>query len=632
MIKKRLCVLQVTPEEPNKDHVELFKDKEHSDFYFVTHDKENKDAIKFCPNTTWVETRNILAELVPKEYEYYAFIDYDYVLRPQRGKNALDQICEDLQDFEPAVLTYYPGKGLITPFAENKEYYNSADHSVIPFTHCGLKIVHHSLMSWFFPMVTRFGGGVDACHLFNILEIPFLRHVVCSHKMLYDNGVTDLETPHNQNGAWSKYRMDEMWAWIMPAFKKSKILGDGSNQQELRDSLHIKNTFINLVLTKGLKPKMMQKQDNYLDTQSIENFFDLSHERFVNINLEVEEKMAPLKDDSYSTAREHLESLTFEDFKKTNNPWFEITNDINNKISGKKLEVNECVDIYHKLEDNKSLFHNECIVNQDLYNYLDGKSVAFVGPAPRLNGQGKGKEIDSHDVVVRIQHGIPNEKDFGTRTDIIQSCLNTNYGPPLVSHLNDISKEERPKFIIANDTVSHQLPNGQWAYIDQIYENVFRSLSVPFVHLKNEDGTWDRWALYWQVYPKQHIENFNNKEFQRHSANFNSGYGALNHLLRYPLTKLSVYGLDFYNTGIPQNDQGKYNKLYTDTYGVSGTPFGPDHILHDQLSQMMHCKNVLMKDDRFKLDEDVVDMLYSEEVTSRIDLFSRLPKFKHETR
>jgi len=46
----------------------------------------------------------------------------------------------------------------------------------------------------------------------------------------------------------------------------------------------------------------------------------------------------------------------------------------------------------------------------------------------------------------------------------------------------------------------------------------------------------------------------------------------------------------------------------------------------------MHCKNILMKDDRFKLDEDVVNMLYSKEVTSRIDIFSRLPKFKHETR
>ena len=47
-------------------------------------------------------------------------------------------------------------------------------------------------------------------------------------------------------------------------------------------------------------------------------------------------------------------------------------------------------------------------------------------------GLGQGELIDSYDVVVRIQHGIPNEEDYGTRTDIIQSCLNSNYGPPVV--------------------------------------------------------------------------------------------------------------------------------------------------------------------------------------------------------
>ena len=164
----------------------------------------------------------MLAELVPKNYEYYAFVDYDYVFRPQSDKGALEQIYEDLKQFEPAVLTYYPGNGLITPFATNEEYFKSVDHSIIPFTHCGLKIVHHSLMNWFFPMVTKFGGGVEACHLFNILEIPFLKNVVCSHKMIYDNGITDLDSPHNKDGNLSKLNMDKMWSWIYPYFNKRK--------------------------------------------------------------------------------------------------------------------------------------------------------------------------------------------------------------------------------------------------------------------------------------------------------------------------------------------------------------------------------------------------------------------------
>ena len=38
MSNKRLCVLQVTPEAPNEEHVRAFADKEDCDFFFVTHD------------------------------------------------------------------------------------------------------------------------------------------------------------------------------------------------------------------------------------------------------------------------------------------------------------------------------------------------------------------------------------------------------------------------------------------------------------------------------------------------------------------------------------------------------------------------------------------------------------------
>ena len=96
---KRLCVLQVTPENPNENHVELFNDKEDCDFYFVTHDEQHNNALKFCPNTKWADTRNILASEVAKKYDYFAFIDYDYVLRPQRSLDALEQILEDLNKF-----------------------------------------------------------------------------------------------------------------------------------------------------------------------------------------------------------------------------------------------------------------------------------------------------------------------------------------------------------------------------------------------------------------------------------------------------------------------------------------------------------------------------------------------------
>jgi hypothetical protein len=135
--------------------------------------------------------------MVPKKYEYYAFVDYDYNFRPLGELRVKEQILEDLNEFKPAVLTYYPGKGMITPLLIIQSIETVPRSFSNPFYSCGMKVVHHSLMKWFFPMITNFGGGVEACHLFNILEIPFLRHVVCSHKMVYDNGNTDMEAPHN---------------------------------------------------------------------------------------------------------------------------------------------------------------------------------------------------------------------------------------------------------------------------------------------------------------------------------------------------------------------------------------------------------------------------------------------------
>lgn len=297
-MSKRLCVLQVTPEKPNPEHIKYFKDKPDCDFFFVTHDAENPDALEFCPNTTWTDTRNVLADKVPKDYDYYAFVDYDYIFHPQKDKNVLGQMLEDLDEYNPAVLSYYPGKvGLDTPFATDTEYFNKFEYSTIPFTHCGLKVVHKSLMNWFFPMVTKFGGGVEACHLFNLLEIPFLDHMVVSHKMTYDNGNTDYDAPHNQDGFRNKVQMDRMWTWIYPYYNDRRFLRDAQIQSvfgdsiperieehsSYSDSLYIKHLFQYIWKTKEMLPTPSARDVDYSNHPNKSLFFDLSHEYFTKI-------------------------------------------------------------------------------------------------------------------------------------------------------------------------------------------------------------------------------------------------------------------------------------------------------------------------------------------------------------
>ena len=632
---KRLCVLQVAPSNPNKDHVSYFKDKENCDFYFVTHDDDNPEALKYCPNTRWAETRNTLAELVPKEYDYYAFVDYDYILRPQRDLEPLEQIIEDLE-MNPAVLTYYPGNNLQTPYASDKEYFNSRDYSCIPFTHAGLKVVHHSLMKWFFPLCTNFSVDIDSCHMFNIQEIPFLKNIVCSHKMIYDNGNSDEEATYNKDGAYSKYKMDEMWKWIQPSFKMNKIINFyAGTQQQCNDSLMIKRAFVDIVKKKNTTPARSPSDIDYYCHSKISKVFDLDHEYFINKTLNVEAQFEKLEGD-FKTSVENIlrRDVSFDSLRTRNNPWINIVKNINNELyNHRNITINECVEVFQKMDNNQSLFIYNAKTNPALREYLRDKRVAFVGPAPYLTGLGKGKHIDSFDVVIRVQPEIWDVNDYGSRTDIVQSCLNSTYSPKVAKFLQLTPVSEHPKFIICNDTVARETVAGnkQWLSTVKEYDDYLRQYNVPLAHLQNEDGSWERWALYWEVYAKQHIERVDEGLYTHYSGNFNSGYGALNMVMSCPLKELHVFGVNFYNFGVVRGMKDKYNPAYIKAQGKDGTYLGPDKLLHDQMSQIMHCKNVLDRDPRFKLDEQIRTGLHEESLAKRIDKFKKLPKILQTT-
>ena len=71
-------------------------------------------------------------------------------------------------------------------------------------------------------------------------------------------------------------------------------------------------------------------------------------------------------------------------------------------------------------------------ISNKLNNYLKQKSVIIVGPSQNLIGKLKGKFIDSHDIIVRLNKcwKIPKEleKDYGSRTDILWHCMKETSG------------------------------------------------------------------------------------------------------------------------------------------------------------------------------------------------------------
>jgi hypothetical protein len=70
------------------------------------------------------------------------------------------------------------------------------------------------------------------------------------------------------------------------------------------------------------------------------------------------------------------------------------------------------------------------VKDPELEKLISGKRLAFIGPAPSLDGLGLGELFDSYDLVVRINtaYHMPEQfwEDYGKRTDILVNCLNFN--------------------------------------------------------------------------------------------------------------------------------------------------------------------------------------------------------------
>lgn len=175
----KICLLEVGPSGPllnnhRENIIESFKD----DYYFVTHDNEHPKAMSFNKGFCWAKNRNYLAKHVPKKYDYYWFTDYDVSYKSMTQFSVYDQIIKDLTKMKPAVMVCHDESKAKNNYGgltyEGNEYQN------IAMSNNQMKIIHADLLDWFFPMPFEFGGIWDACHFFNVLEIPFLDSIICT--------------------------------------------------------------------------------------------------------------------------------------------------------------------------------------------------------------------------------------------------------------------------------------------------------------------------------------------------------------------------------------------------------------------------------------------------------------------
>jgi hypothetical protein len=210
-----------------------------------------------------------------------------------------------------------------------------------------------------------------------------------------------------------------------------------------------------------------------------------------------------------------------------------------------------------------------------MYNFLNGKTVALVGPAASLKGQGRGEYIDSHDFIVRINYAkIQSVVDCGSRTDIVYyDGSNHDY-----STCN-------PSILICS------YPTTEWFFPSRCRPNVDR-FEQKYEHYIMDSDAYD--SLKYSLDPNRKVRP-------------NSGTIAMVDLLRSNLSKLYITGVDFYRSSYLNTHPDYGDKELKEIKSIFAQGDGGDH--HDTDKQFHYFKDELMKDERIEVDEFLKEIL-----------------------
>ena len=125
------------------------------------------------------------------------------------------------------------------------------------------------------------------------------------------------------------------------------------------------------------------------------------------------------------------------------------------------------------------------LLNKDknLLKILTGKKIAYVCPGQHLIGHNLGKEIDSHDIIVRVNQkfAIPSTKikDYGGKTDIIFSAFS---GRCIYECKNNWDFFKNNKELKAG--VVSQLPDVSSMSFKSFFE---QKLKIPYIVFDRKD-------------------------------------------------------------------------------------------------------------------------------------------------
>ena len=228
-----------------------------------------------------------------------------------------------------------------------------------------------------------------------------------------------------------------------------------------------------------------------------------------------------------------------------------------------------------------------------MIEFLKNKSVALVGPAKYMSGSNYGVEIDSHDVVVRINRGIESIKsygdDIGKRTDIYYSCLIETSQQTGKLDVVELKDDYKIKYIVAppeSDFIGMSSKTDFHSLVDKSKMESFKK-HIPIRIIEHDFHT----DLAREVRCKP-----------------NTGFLSIYDLLRFDIKKLSIYGFSFYLDGfLPgQKDGVIYEKGYSEQEFAN---MGFNSKRHIQVNMWNYAKQTLRNNPKVVLDGTLTQIL-----------------------
>jgi hypothetical protein len=241
---------------------------------------------------------------------------------------------------------------------------------------------------------------------------------------------------------------------------------------------------------------------------------------------------------------------------------------------------------------NKKKKYNELNQKYDfLYSqYLDGKSIALVGPAKSLLNFNYGEFIDNFDLTVRLNKSLPLQEKYnkyvGSRTDILYNSLNiTDYPGENNININFLLNNDL-KFICSSYPLIQPFEKDIYNYIHH------SQYQIPFKFFDEK------------------LHNYNCKLMKTRPF---TGINAITDLLRYNIKQLFITGIDFYKSNYYKRSIRKSDKTIKRNQ---------NNTIHKSDNQIKYLKYLSLMDDRIVLDQTLDNLLYS-------NYYEFLYKFKY---